>query len=94
MKYKHGAVTIGFSGWAVGSRYRYMMGLDYVMPLSDHCDYIELVEAVRQCNPDNVYTFHGFAKEFADSLQEMGFDAEPVGAGRKTERTVSLDSFW
>lgn len=95
MKDKYGAVTIGFSGWAIGSRYRYMMGLDYVMPLSDHCDYNELVEAVKQCRPDKVYTFHGFAKEFAESLQEMGFDAEPVGNGhgKKTEKTLSLDSF-
>jgi putative mRNA 3-end processing factor len=93
MKDRYGAVTIGFSGWAVGGRYRYMMGLDYVMPLSDHCDYGELVDAVKQCNPDRVYTFHGFAKEFADSLQEMGFDAEPVGHHRKAEKTVSLDSF-
>jgi len=96
MKEKYGAVTIGFTGWAIGSRYRYMMGLDYVMPLSDHCDYKELVAAVKQCRPDKVYTFHGFAKEFADSLCEFGFDAEPVrnGQGRKeVEKTLSLDSF-
>ena len=95
MKDRYGAVTIGFSGWAVGSRYRYMMGLDYVMPLSDHCDYGELVAAVKQCRPDKVYTFHGFAREFAESLCEMGFDAEPVGNGhgRKAEKTLSLDLF-
>jgi putative mRNA 3-end processing factor len=93
MKDRYGAVTIGFSGWASGSRYKYMMGLDYVMPLSDHCDYRELVEAVRQCTPDKIYTFHGFAKEFAESLCEIGFDAEPVGNHRKAEKTVPLDSF-
>lgn len=95
MKDRYDAVTIGFSGWAIGNRYRYMMGLDYVMPLSDHCDYRELVAAVKQCRPDKVYTFHGFAKEFAESLCEMGFDAEPVGNGhgKKVEKTVSLDSF-
>jgi putative mRNA 3-end processing factor len=95
IKDRHSAVTIGFSGWAVGSRYKYMMGLDYVMPLSDHCDYRELVAAVKQCRPNKVYTFHGFAKEFAESLCEMGFDAEPVGNGhgRKAEKTLSLDSF-
>jgi putative mRNA 3-end processing factor len=95
MKDRFGAVTIGFSGWAIGSRYRYMMGLDYVMPLSDHCDYSELVAAVKQCRPEKIYTFHGFAKEFAESLCEMGFDAEPVGNGhgKQAERTLSLDSF-
>jgi putative mRNA 3-end processing factor len=94
MKDRYSAVTIGFSGWAVSSRYKYMMGLDYVMPLSDHCDYKELVVAVKQCRPDKVYTFHGFAREFAESLCEMGFDAQPVGNGHgKVEETVSLDSF-
>jgi putative mRNA 3-end processing factor len=94
MKSRYGAVTIGFTGWAIGSRYRYMMGLDYVMPLSDHCDYNELLAAVRQCRPEKVYTFHGFAKEFADVLLRVGFDAEAVGYGKnRKEKTLSLDSF-
>jgi putative mRNA 3-end processing factor len=77
------------------------MGLDYAFPMSDHCDYFELVEAVKACAPDKVYTFHGFAEEFAESLKKMGFDAESVEnkkkekEGKKTKRgaTVSLDSF-
>jgi len=96
MKDRYGAVTIGFTGWAIASRYKYMMGLDYVMPLSDHCDYKELVAAVEQCRPDKVYTFHGFAKEFADALCEMEFDAEPVGNGhgkKEVKKTLSLDLF-
>ena len=94
MKNSYGAVTIGFTGWAIGSRYRYMMGLDYVMPLSDHCDYNELVAAVKQSRPEKVYTFHGFAREFAEALSQMGFDAEVVGHGmNRKEKTLSLDSF-
>ncbi|HVX02671.1 MAG TPA: hypothetical protein VHA09_05920 [Nitrososphaera sp.] len=108
MKRKYGAVTVGFSGWAIDAGYRYRMGLDYAFPMSDHCDYSELVEAVKACAPDKVYTFHGFAGEFAAALKTMGFDAEPVehdtdgGTKEKGERkkngrraipTVSLDSF-
>jgi putative mRNA 3-end processing factor len=93
MKDRFGAVTIGFSGWAIGNRYRYIMGLDYVMPLSDHCDYWELVAAVKQCRPEKIYTFHGFAREFAESLREMGFDAEPVGNGHGKKAEISLDSY-
>ncbi|HKU49858.1 MAG TPA: MBL fold metallo-hydrolase [Nitrososphaera sp.] len=92
MKDKYGAVTIGFTGWATGSRYKYMTGLDYVMPMSDHCDYKELVAAVKQCRPEKVYTFHGFAAEFAKSLKEMGYDAEPVERAG-TGKNLSLDSF-
>ncbi len=94
MKSRYGAVTVGFTGWAIGSRYKYMMGLDYVMPLSDHCDYNELLAAVRQCRPEKVYTFHGFAKEFAEALTRIGFDAEAIGDGKnRKEKTLSLDSF-
>jgi putative mRNA 3-end processing factor len=106
MKRKYGAVTVGFSGWALDVRYRYRMGIDYAFPMSDHCDYSELVQAVKACAPDRVYTFHGFAEEFADSLKELGFDAQPVESGKKKEketdkekeskkknRVVSLDSF-
>jgi putative mRNA 3-end processing factor len=94
MKDRYGAVTIGFTGWAIGKHYRYMMGLDYVVPLSDHCDYKELVAAVKQCNPEKVYTFHGFSEEFAESLFEMGFDSETIGYSKKRKRkTLTLDSF-
>ena len=95
MKNRYGAVTIGFSGWAIGSRYRYMMGLDYVIPLSDHCDYKELVAAVKQCSPEKVYTFHGFSEDFAESLLGMGFDSETIGGHYKNrkQKMLSLDSF-
>jgi putative mRNA 3-end processing factor len=91
MKDQYGAVTVGFSGWAADPRYRYTMGVDYAMPFSDHCDYAELVQAVKQCNPRKVYTFHGFASEFANALKKMGFDAEPMEKAKKGATT--LDSF-
>jgi putative mRNA 3-end processing factor len=94
MKDRYGAVTIGFTGWAIGSRYKYMTGLDYVMPLSDHCDYKELVAAVKQCNPEKVYTFHGFSEKFAESLLGMGFDSETIGHARNgKKKMLTLDSF-
>lgn len=98
MKAKYGAVTVGFSGWAVSERYRYMMGLDYAIPMSDHCDYSELLEAVKRCSPNRVFTFHGFAREFAKSLSQMGFDARAVGddgahSSAQSGRETTLDSF-
>jgi putative mRNA 3-end processing factor len=94
MKSRYGAATIGFTGWAAGNRYNYSAGLDYVLPLSDHCDYAELVHAVRRCHPEKVYTFHGFAAEFARELTRMGFDAEPVSKAKIRDRlTLSLDFF-
>jgi putative mRNA 3-end processing factor len=84
MKQRYGAVTIGFSGWAIDKRYKFMMDLDYTMPMSDHCDFPELVKVVRACNPKKIYTFHGFSVEFAASLRKMGYDAESlVGTNRQ-----------
>jgi putative mRNA 3-end processing factor len=78
MKERYGAVTIGFSGWAVSTNYKCMMGLDYTFPMSDHCDYKDLVQVVRKCNPKKVYTFHGFTIDFAKNLRKLGFDADPL----------------
>ena len=78
LKITYGAITIGYSGWAVHGRYKHMMNLDYSMPMSDHCDYPELIEVVRTCNPEKIYTFHGFSVDFASSLRKMGFDAEAL----------------
>jgi len=78
MKQKYGAVCVGFSGWAMDNRYRNMMGLDHAVVMSDHCDYIELLEFVRASHAEKIYTFHGFSEDFAHSLKKLGFDAEPL----------------
>jgi putative mRNA 3-end processing factor len=95
IKERYGAITIGFSGWAVKTGYKFMMGLDYTLPLSDHCDFRELVDVVKRCNPDKIYTFHGFSEDFALSLRKMGFDAESVvstGVKRQNKGKVSSPS--
>ncbi|WP_227353745.1 mRNA 3'-end processing factor [Haladaptatus salinisoli] len=73
-----GGVKVGFSGWAVTDSYRYRGGYDATFPLSDHCDFDELVSVVEAVNPDTVYTHHGFAEEFAAHLQKSGYDARPL----------------
>lgn len=78
MKSKYGAITVGFSGWAQSHRFAFARQHDYSIPLSDHCDYNELVQLVKECNPEKVYTVHGFVGEFASDLVKMGFDAKPL----------------
>ena len=99
---KYGAITIGFSGWAINRNYRNMMNLDYVIPFSDHCDHIELLEVVKQCNPRKIYTFHGFQEEFANYLVKLGYDAVPIKRGnssvrkesKRLSKTKSLDIYF
>ncbi len=78
LKEKYGAVTVGFSGWAINRNYCHFMNLDYVIPFSDHCDFDELIEVVKKSNPKKIFTIHGFQKEFARHLNDMGYDAEPI----------------
>ena len=95
IKKKYGALSIGFSGWAVKPYYKYALGLDHCLPLSDHCDYNDLISVVKKCNPEKVYTFHGFAEGFAQNLRLIGFDADPLVYVRseKGKTSVKLDTF-
>jgi len=86
MKAKYGAITIGFSGWAKSSRVSFGRRTDYSIPLSDHCDFNELVDLVEQSGAERVYTIHGFVDEFADHLRKLGINAQPL-------REDSLDDF-
>ncbi len=78
MKSKYGAVTIGFSGWAQSSRFSFGRRTDYSIPMSDHCDFNELVDMVVQSGAEQVYTIHGFVDEFAEHLQKIGISAQPL----------------
>lgn len=87
MKLKYDAVTIGFSGWAKSQSMPFARKNDYTIPLSDHCDYNELVDMVKQSGAERIYTVHGYVNEFASDLAKMGFDARPLSAD-------SLDGFF
>lgn len=66
--------TIFVSGWGVDSNARYKFGVDVVIPLSDHADYYDLIEYVRQAEPKEVLVTHG-APDFAQHLRQLGFKA-------------------
>jgi putative mRNA 3-end processing factor len=78
LRRKYGAVLVAFSGWAMGGGYSRSLGVDYSFPLSDHCDYPELMRLVQEVSPEVVYTTHGFAAEFAKDLRRVGFSARTI----------------
>ena len=71
-------VRFAVTGWAIDQRTRYRLGVDHAIPLSDHADYDELIEAVRRVSPHKVYCTHG-PESFVDRLRDVGFDAHPLG---------------
>ena len=77
-----GAVTAGFSGWAVDDSFRFRGDFDVSFPLSDHCDCSELLELVDVVDPDRVYTQHGAASHLATELTARGHDATALKQGQ------------
>jgi len=67
------------TGWAMDSSCRFRSGTDAAFPLSDHADYDGLLELVKQVQPKRVFTVHGFAREFAQTLRAQGIDAVAPG---------------
>src|SRR5581483_5683238 len=70
--------TAILTGWAVDPNCRYRYQCDAAFPLSDHADFPQLLELVKQVRPKKVYTLHGFAADFARTLRELGFDARAL----------------
>ena len=70
--------TALISGWAQDPDFRRVFGADYAFPLSDHCDFDELLEVVRLSGADHVYTVHGFADDLARHLLRRGVRAHAL----------------
>ncbi len=72
--------TAQISGWALDESFRQRSQYDRSFPLSDHADFLDLIEFVTLVDPRIVYTTHGFAKEFAETLKERGINALELGS--------------
>lgn len=63
------------SGWGMDANARWRLGVDEVIPLSDHADWTDLNRYVAEAQPQRVYTVHGFP-DLARHLRREGFDAQ------------------
>ncbi|MEM4780022.1 MAG: mRNA 3'-end processing factor [Halalkalicoccus sp.] len=72
------AIKAGFSGWALNDGFKYRGEYHVTFPLSDHCDFAELVGVVRAVDPEVVYTQHGSAEALATHLDREGYKAYPL----------------
>ncbi|MBU1862470.1 MAG: MBL fold metallo-hydrolase [Candidatus Omnitrophica bacterium] len=70
--------TILLSGWACDTD-KIKDPVDRVFPLSDHADFNELLEYVRQVNPKRIYVTHG-DPHFVDYLSRIGYEASFLGS--------------
>lgn len=51
---------------------------DKTFPLSNHADYNDLIEYVKQSNPKLVLTDHGFCESFSRKLNKLGYNSKPL----------------
>jgi putative mRNA 3-end processing factor len=80
--------TIEVTGWAIDPAWRWRLGADYALPLSDHADFDELVECIERVEPAVVYCTHG-PPEFVTLLRKRGVNAHPLESCR-TGRQLAL----
>jgi Cft2 family RNA processing exonuclease len=71
---------IAVTGWALDGGSKRHWGFDHAVPLSDHGDFGELIEAVERVEPREIYCTHG-PVSFVDELRNRGFHAHRLGAG-------------
>lgn len=77
--------TALISGWALDPNAIYRYRCDAAIPLSDHADYPDLLHFVELVQPRRVFTTHGFAAEFAQTLRSRGRDALALGRPNQLE---------
>ncbi|MBI5767516.1 MAG: MBL fold metallo-hydrolase [Verrucomicrobia bacterium] len=77
--------TAVITGWALDSGTIYRSRCDAAFPLSDHADFNDLLRFVELVQPKRVFTLHGYAREFAQTLRARGLDALALGHGNQLE---------
>ncbi len=80
------------TGWAVDAGCRYQYRCDAAFPLSDHADFPDLIEFVKQVQPARIHTLHGFAADFAATLRSMGFAAKALSEDEQMTLGLNVES--
>jgi hypothetical protein len=75
--------TCLLSGRAAIPGFGEKLGLDRILPMSDHAGFEDLVEYAIQSGARSVQTFHGHAHDLAEALRERGMDAHAIGEGHR-----------
>ena len=83
--------TAMLTGWAVDPNCRFRSQADAAFPLSDHADFPDLIEMVKQVAPKKVYTLHGFAADFAQTIRDLGFEAQALSESE--QMSLALGQF-
>jgi DNA ligase-1 len=82
--------TAILTGWAVDPNCRFRYQCDAAFPLSDHADFPDLLDMVKQVQPKKIYTLHGFAADFAQTLRNLGYDAQALSQDEQLALPIAV----
>jgi len=68
-------VTASASGWMTFRGARRRRAIDKGFVLSDHCDWQELLQAIKETGAEKIISTHGYTDIFSRYLREQGYDA-------------------
>jgi putative mRNA 3-end processing factor len=68
-------VTASASGWMAFRGARRRRAIDKGFVLSDHCDWPDLLTAIKATGAEKIICTHGYTGIFSKYLRELGYDA-------------------
>jgi putative mRNA 3-end processing factor len=75
--------TCLLSGRAAIPGFGEKLGVDHILPLSDHAGFDDLVDYALQSGARSVHTVHGHARDLAEELRRRGVEAHPIGEAHR-----------
>jgi putative mRNA 3-end processing factor len=75
--------TCLLSGRAAIPGFAEKLGVDRILPLSDHAGFGDLVDYAVQSGARFVHTVHGHARDLAEELRRRGVEAHPIGEAHR-----------
>ena len=74
-----GAAAAYISGWAAFMNFCNSHDIDAQFPFSNHADFNRIMDFVRDCRPEKVYTVHGSCESLAREIgARLNIEAEPL----------------
>lgn len=79
LRAKVGSVRTGFaSGWTLLTTGKNRRNFDRGFPVSDHVDWPELLQTVKDCSPEEIWATHGYTEEVCRYFKDKGYRTRKV----------------
>ncbi|HBE67303.1 MAG TPA: ligase-associated DNA damage response exonuclease [Planctomycetaceae bacterium] len=87
------STTASASGWMAVRGVRRRRSVDRGFVISDHVDWPSLLDAVSACDPERIWTTHGYSDAVARYFREAGRDAQALDGYMRSDNDESPESW-